>query len=121
MLIRFIAIVPLSNVLLASDFSTEIPRLKFRVIKILFDEIDLQNLQSQATNVQIKTQGSLLGFLYFLPFNSYFLTLNYQILIRSSGFLYNLSPGFTLNALYQASMFTGVPMVRNCAGECGSV
>ena len=37
--IRFNAIVPQSYVLLASDFSTGIPRLKIRVIKILFDEI----------------------------------------------------------------------------------
>ena len=36
----------------------------------------------------------------------------YQILIRSSGFLYSLSPGFTSKALYQESMLTGAPMVR---------
>jgi hypothetical protein len=41
----------------------------------------------------------------------------YQILIRSSGFLYNLSPGFTSKALYQASMFTGAPIVRYWLGE----
>ncbi len=41
----------------------------------------------------------------------------YQILIRSSGFLYSLSPGFTSNALYQASIFTGAPIVRYWLGE----
>jgi len=41
----------------------------------------------------------------------------YQILIRSSGFLYNLSPGFTPNAVYQASIFTGAPIVRYWLGE----
>ena len=41
----------------------------------------------------------------------------YQILIRSSGFLYSLSPGFTSKALYQASIFTGAPIVRYWLGE----
>lgn len=49
------------------------------------------------------------------------LSRDYQILIRSSGFLYSLSPGFTSNALYQASIFTGAPIVRYWLGECGSV
>jgi uncharacterized protein len=45
----------------------------------------------------------------------------YQIRIRASGFLYNLFPGFTPKASYQASIFTGAPMVLNSEGECESV
>lgn len=35
----------------------------------------------------------------------------YHIIILSTGFLYSLCPGFTSKAVYQASMFTGAPMV----------
>jgi hypothetical protein len=41
----------------------------------------------------------------------------YQIFMRSSGFLYCLSPGLILKASYHASMLTGAPIVLYSPGE----
>ena len=46
---------------------------------------------------------------------------NYQTLTRSFSGRYILSPGFTLNALYQASVFDTGPFTLYISGECGSV
>src|SRR3569833_2993662 len=48
-------------------------------------------------------------------------TINYLTFVLSSGFLYILSPGLTLNALYHASILVIGALVRYCSGECGSV
>src|SRR5580658_3478452 len=45
----------------------------------------------------------------------------YQILTRSDGAKYILSPGMTLKASYHASMLRVEPITRNCLGECSSL
>src|ERR1700727_1282678 len=45
----------------------------------------------------------------------------YQIFVRWSAGLYNLSPGFTSKASYHASILVIGPLVRYSPGECGSV
>ena len=71
----------------------------------------------EVTESQSNKKGDPKGRLFCFQQNLYSLlyylySRDYQILIRSSGLRYNLSPGFTSNALYHASMFTGAPMVR---------
>ena len=45
----------------------------------------------------------------------------YQMRARSFGWTYSLSPGCTLNASYQASMFRTTPLTRYLRDECGSL